>query len=257
MAQRVARIGVLVPAGNVVHEREFRRLQPGGVTFRFAGFGYPVAGAHFCADLVERLGPQLDDLTAWGADLVLLGCTTAAMICDCPDFSAALQARAGVPIVTSATASREALQALGIRQAAVATPYGEANNAIVRDFLTESGVAIERMEGLALDASVETWVAGQATLTPHRVLDLCRTANSPSAEGLYLPCTGMVSLDAIAAFESETGKPAVSSVQAGYWASLRRLAIDGRHQGLGRLLATWDLNGQARPTIAPPNGPTE
>ena len=38
------RIGVLVPAGNTIHEREFAALRPDGVEFRFArgarGFSY-------------------------------------------------------------------------------------------------------------------------------------------------------------------------------------------------------------------------
>lgn len=53
---RDIRIGVLVPAGNSIHEREFAALRPSRVAFRFAGFGYPPAdAADFCADLTTRM----------------------------------------------------------------------------------------------------------------------------------------------------------------------------------------------------------
>ena len=57
-----------------------------------------------------------------------------------------------------------------------------------------------------------------------------------AAHGLYLPCTGMCSLEASEEFETQTRKPAFSSVQPGYWASMRQLGVDGRQPGCGRLL---------------------
>ena len=77
---RDIRIGVLVPAGNSIHEREFAALRPSGVAFRFAGFGYPPAdAADFCADLTTRMAEPIQALREWGAQLLLIGCTAASM----------------------------------------------------------------------------------------------------------------------------------------------------------------------------------
>jgi maleate cis-trans isomerase len=236
------RVGVLVPAGNRVHEREFNRLNPAGVNFRFGGFSYPRAGSSsFCDDLVVQFTQPIQELTGWGANLVLIGCTTASMTCADEAYIAKLQAIAGVPVITAASASREAINALGVRSVSVATPYGELNNRIIAEFLESIGVEVAAMQGLDLDRSVETWLTGQPTLTPQRVLDFSLSVDVEQAQALYLPCTGMSSLEAIEMFERQTGKAAFSSVQAGYWASLRRLGLDGRQSGNGRLLDLWDF----------------
>jgi maleate isomerase len=236
----LVKIGVLVPQGDTVHEREFDRLRPEGVQFKFLGFSYP-QGQNFCADLIPQMTPALEALNAWGADLVLVGCTTASMMCGGPDFTQSLETISGAPVLTAADAARQVIATLGLKIVSVATPYGTVNNKIVERFLTKAGVKVAALEGLDLERSVEAWVTGQATLTPERVLDLSLSADRPEAQALYLPCTGMGSLEAIDRFEAATGKPAFSSVQAGYWASLRHLGIRGRQDGAGRLLSQWDF----------------
>jgi maleate isomerase len=235
------RIGVLVPQGNTVHALEFERLKPEGVTFHFLSFAYPQGSEDFCGDLVVNMAPAMEAFKAWGAQAVLVGCTTASMACVSDSFTQGLEAIAGVPVITAAGAAKAAIAALGAHTLAVATPYGAVNNGIVERFLVKSGAEVASIEGLDLDRSVEVWVAGQPTLTPDKVFALSCSADRPEATGLYLPCTGMGSIDAIDRFEKATGKPAFSSVQAGYWATLRRAGFDGRQTGAGRLLEQWDF----------------
>ena len=235
------RVGVLVPPGNTVHEREFARLRPANVSFRFADFSYPPAGGDFCEDFLAQLAAPVKALTEWGPDLVLVGCTTASMVCASEAFSAKLEAMAGVPVITAAEASHWALLALGGRAVSVATPYGAPNNRIIAGFLMSRGIATAAIAGMDLDRSVPIWLAAQPSLTAERVLEFSLSVDVEAARALYLPCTGMGSLDAITGFERRTGKPAVSAVQAGYWASLRRLGIDGRQSGNGCLLEVWDF----------------
>jgi maleate isomerase len=240
--QDLIRVGVLVPQGNVVHAAEFERLKPDDVEFSFLGFGYPPQTAEdFCADLTGNMMEPVKALRDWGAQVILVGCTTASMACAGSRLIPDLEAAADVPVVTAASAAREAIAALDVQALGVATPYGDRNNQIIVDFLSHSGVQVAAIAGLDLDRSVEAWVAGAPTLTPERVFELSRTVAVDDAEGLYLPCTGMGSLDTIGRYEAEVGKPAFSSVQAGYWAALRRIGYDGRREGMGRLLQTWDF----------------
>lgn len=235
------RIGVTVPTGNVVHAREFAALAPAGVEFRFAEFSYPPPGGDFCGAIVGQMAHPLGALRDWGADLVLIGCTTVSMTCADETFTAQLEALAGAPVATAAGATRAAIAALGLDVLSVATPYGEVNNRIVETFLTEAGVKVAAIEGLNLDRAPDVWRAEAPALTGEQVLALGRSVDRAESQGLYLPCTGIASLEAIDRFEAATGKPAFSSVQAGYWASLKRLGYDGRRAGAGRLLETWDF----------------
>lgn len=236
------RIGVLVPAGNAVHEAEFERLRPPGVRFRFLPFAFPApAAADYCGELADGMVPAMVELKAWGARLLLVGCTTASMKCSGPAEDARLAALAGLPVITAAAASREAMAALGIRRVAVATPYGDGGNATVAGFLRGIGVEVAAIRGLALDRSMDMWRNEAVTLSARRVADFALGTDVADAQAMYLPCTGVGSVEAIDLFEAERGKPALSSVQAGYWASLRRLGIDGRSAFGGRLLKTWDF----------------
>jgi maleate cis-trans isomerase len=236
----VTRIGVLVPAGNTVHEAEFARLRPAGVEFAFRGFAYPSAdSADFCGDLAQRMAAPMAELRDWGAVLMLIGCTTASMKCCEPAQEARFAALAGVPVVTAAAASREAFAALQLRSLAVATPYGDSGNATVAQFLRADGMTVAAIAGLGLDRSPEVWKTEAVTLPARRVADFAAATDVPAADAMYLPCTGVGSIEAIDLFEQQQRKPAVSSVQAGYWACLRRLGIEGRRDFGGHLIRSW------------------
>ena len=71
------------------------------------------------------------------------------------------------------------------------------------------------------------------------VPELGLSIDAAPVEALYLPCTGLASIEAIGLWERRTGKPAISSVQAGFWASLQRLGVEGRRAGAGRLIENW------------------
>ncbi len=238
----MVRVGVLVPAGNTIHEREFAALRPAGVEFRFAGFVYPPMGTPtFCADLFTQMEAPVAALKAWGARALLVGCTTASMLCADPAREAQLQALAGVPVVTAASAVREALAALGMKRIAVATPYGAHGNGVVVDYLRSLGIETVAIRGLDLDRSPEVWKREAPALTPQQVMDLGMSIDGPTVEAMYLPCTGIGSVEAIDLYERRAGKPALSSVQAGFWATMRRLGIDARQDGAGWLVREWDV----------------
>ena len=236
------RIGVLVPQGNTIHEREFSRLNTASVNFSFRGFGYPpLSSASFCDDLISQMEAPINELKRCGVQAILVGCTTASMQCASARNQARLGEMAGMPVITAASASRAAATALGLNAISVATPYGARGNHVVSNFLESQGISITAIKGLALDRSPEVWAANAPTLAPEQVLALALQVDSPQSQGLYLPCTGIGSLDAIAIFEARTGKPAFSSVQAGFWASLRVLGCEARQSGAGRLLETWSF----------------
>ena len=57
------------------------------------------------------------------------------------------------------------------------------------------------------------------------------------ADSLWIPCTAIQTMEAIAAIEDRSGKPVVSGSQALMWAALRGLGIMDPIPLAGRLLA--------------------
>ena len=236
------RIGVIVPKGNSIHENEFMRLGSKGVQFRFTPFSYPNLGStDFCGDLRAEMSAPIAELRAWDADAILIGCTTASMICGSQRWREDLEQMANAPVVTAADASLQAIAALGVTTIAVATPYGEAGNQTVTDFLVKNGVTVATIKGLGLDRSIEMWLRDAPNLSAKEMLEFSLTVDSGRAEAIYLPCVGIRSLDVLDQLEKSTGKPAFSSVQAGYWSILRQLGIDRRAKGLGQLIEVWNF----------------
>lgn len=236
------RIGVVVPAGNKVHAREFALMRPEGVVFEFREFvSPPKDAADFCDGLGANMRAPIEELKAWGAQAILLGCTTASMKCADPGFTARLEKIAGVPVITAAAATTAAFRALKLKNVAVTTPYSEGGNKTVSDFIKSTGVGVANIKGMEFDKSPELWASRAVTLKPEEAYDYCLNVDVPGADAMYFPCTGMSCLEALNRFEQKTGKSALSSVQAGYWATMRRLGRDGRKPGFGRLVETWDF----------------
>lgn len=240
---RKIRLGALVPAGNVVLKREFSRLSREPVEIRVLEFSYPAAGADFCADLVAAAQRPVRELRDWGAALIFLGCTAASMTCHTDERVDALARHVAVPIITAAGAVLEALAAVRATALTVATPYGANGNRVIVNFLTSQRLSVAAIDGFEFDQSPEVWAGRVSSVPAKELLDFSVRLDTPLANALFLPCTAMDSLETIRLFEQQTGKPAVSSVQAGYWACLRRLGVDGRRIGAGELLQRWEFSG--------------
>ena len=237
------RIGVLVPAGNSIHEREFEALRAATdreLNFAFRPFEYPAAGvADFCSALFAQFAAPLHELRTWGAEVVLVGCTAASMRCATDAHDAVLADLAGVPVVTAARATREALTALALKEIVIATPYGAASNRIVREFVESLAVNVVAIEGFGYDADPALWKAEVPRVDGVRgcefALEIEAHAGTASIQGAYFPCTGMASIEAIALYESRTGRCGVSSVLAGFWAALGRAGIDLRRDDASKI----------------------
>ena len=182
---RPIRIGVLVPAGNVIHEREFMRLQTASVEFRFTSFLYPAAGStNFCADLLAQMATPIAELKAWDAQAILVGCTTASMSCANDGWNASLEHMANAPVITAADASGQAIAVLALKSVAVATPYGDAGNVIVANFLRAQGVEVAAIKGLGLDSSMELWRKRAPFLSTQEILDFSLSIDSDGAQAM-------------------------------------------------------------------------
>ncbi len=148
------------------------------------------------------------------------------------DLRGAMEHATGLPCTTMSHAIIAALRALCIRRVAVATSYiGELNDRLV-DYLTVSGFEVTAIEGLSITDVAQVHAVTPDTLTAlsHRVM-----ARDPSADGVFISCGGLSTLDVIPALENNTGKPATASSPAGFWDVMRLAGLDAASPGFGRL----------------------
>jgi maleate isomerase len=136
---------------------------------------------------------------------------------------------AGAPTVsTTSGALVEALQLLGIRRLAVATPYIDAVTDRLASFLGEHEVETVARQGLGLLGNI--W-----RVSYDEVVRIVRAVDRPDADALFISCTNLPTYDVIDPLEHALGKPVVTANQVTMWAALR--AIGRAAVGGGALLA--------------------
>jgi len=186
-------------------------------------------------EMIGLLEPIGGDLAACAVDLVAYGCTSGSMACPADRLLGKLREASGAKAVSTADAILAALNALGVKRIAMATPYTDETNAHEAEFLERHGIEVVAASGLGLNASLEK-IQQISRVAPKAVFDHALAVDRPEAEALLICCTDFNTLDAIEPLEEALGKPVVTSNAATLWASLRAAGVDDRIAGCGRLL---------------------
>jgi maleate isomerase len=235
MGDARARIGLIVPSGNVVMEPDFWRWVPEGVTVHTSrmGRGTPEVSLATLELMLQNLDAAASLLADAAPDLMVFGCTSASFMggkgAD-RAIAQRIQDKTGIPAVTTSTAVLEALRHLGARSVAILTPYVAEINGRVRVFCEQNGVAVRRLTGLEIRTTDQI-----AAVPPAEIARRGREADAPDADVLFISCTQFRGWDAVPLLEGDLGKPVVTSNQASLWAALGRLGLRGRMDGGGRL----------------------
>ena len=230
-----AKIGLIVLATDYTIEHEFRRIvTTPGVDFYEARIKND---NQITPETLRAMGARIPDtlsliLPGEPLDVVAYGCTSASMTLGEETVFAKIheiqpQAKATTPI----TAAFAAFDAFEAKRIAVLTPYRRDVNAIVRGYIEGRGYTVPvfgsfneeqdpiaaRIDGASLKAAVKTITAGR------------------SVDMVFVSCTSIRLVDAVAEIEAELGVPVTSSNHALAWRCLRLAGVDDKRPELGRL----------------------
>ena len=226
--------GMLVPSTNTTCEIEFRRLPP-DLQVHTARLGKG-GDSPFSPSLDGDVAYQSKLLGSARVEVIALIQTSASLFAD--DYDAAAIKRmteaSGVRSLTSAQAIGEALRVLGASRIAMATPYSpEVIERATRYYQTKYGMTVVAAESLGgADAyAIGKMDAGMAQTAFGRI-------DRPDVDALVLPGGNFPTLDFIAPWERQFGKPVITTNQAALWAILRAMKIDTPLPEWGRLLSS-------------------
>lgn len=228
-------IGLVVPPAQGLVPQDAPRLY--GDRYRFIARGLGIAGVS-----PEGFAPVVDTIVERAVELQRAGAEVISMMGTSISFyrghefteslRSAMEQATGVPCTTMSHAILRALRQLGVRRVAVATSYIDTLNEKLVAYLTHAGLTVTAIEGLSIPGVEE-----HGKVTTQTLVDLARRvhARDTSAEGIFISCGGLLTLDAIAQLEDELGLPATASSPAGFWDVVRLGGWDPSSAGAGQL----------------------
>ena len=233
-----AKLGLIVPPTNSVNEAEWQRVLPEGVTLHATRMALhtDVASESGRRHLLEDAARAGADLAAAGVDVIAYGCTAGSLILPLDFLTGAVTRATATRCVATGPAIVEALRALGVRRAAVATPYHAALNEHEAGFLRACGIEIVAIRGLGIGAGGPHEYTAIARLPAERIAAHA-LATAADGDALVLSCTDLPTLLLHAELERTLGRPVVSSNQATLWAALRAARVPTGGIPWGRLMA--------------------
>lgn len=231
-----ARIGVINASTGVTFDHEWARMLPFGTSFHVTRLRLLRGTREDLFEMISHAAEAASLLATSRVHIVCFACTLGSLFRGIEgerSLSAELSEAAGVPAITMARAAVEALATLQLRRVAVATPYTETMNRWVRGFLEKSGIQVLTLHGMEV---ADSWAITE--MTPSAVITLGRKVlqEADGADGLFLSCGNMRTIEILEELEHETGKPVVSSNQAMLWYALRTLGLHEPVKGYGSLL---------------------
>jgi len=228
-------IGLIVPPAHGRVPADAQTLY--GERYRFIARGLGIGSVS-----PAGFAPVMDDIVAHacalrdaGAQVVsLMG--TSISFHQGPEFTDALRdamrRASGLPCSTMSHGVVAALRELGIRRVAVATSYIDELNRQLQRYLTQLGFEVTAIEGLSIDD-----VGGANKVSTESLVELSARVleRDRSAQGIFISCGGLLTLDAIRILEARYGLPVTASSPAAFWDVVRLGGWDARSAGAGRL----------------------
>lgn len=137
------------------------------------------------------------------------------------------------PVVTSAGALVDALQALGAKRIAVVCPYMKPLTQLVVDYIEHEGVQVHDFIALEIPDNLEV-----GRQDPVRLTEIYKRLDRSGIDALVLSaCVQMPSAPVIERVEREVGVPTLSASVATTWQMLKRLDLSTQVPGYGQLLS--------------------
>ena len=134
-------------------------------------------------------------------------------------------------VTTPITSAIKAFKKMNVKKIAVFTPYPEAVNKTIYEYLDKKNINVISFSTFNLDLDVDI-----ARVDQRYLFETLINLNLNEAEGLFISCTALPALEIIDKVEKKINKPVFSSNQTLIWDSIRSVGYKSSVEGYGRLL---------------------
>lgn len=236
-----AKIGILVPGRNTTVEPELHDMCPPGVTNHAARMVFKDTPPGFDATTAKvgefdlDLHGAIDRVKSLSPDLIVLGHSHDSFVGGVAggrQMQDELSAHAGLPVIVPSMAYVAAIEALGLRNVSILTPYLSADDGMVTTFFEDAGCRVRRVKALQYDTAYAIAATGAAA-----VRDTLIELDGDDVDAVLQVGTNLPAARTAAAAEFWLGKPVLSVNVVSYWFALRQLGIADKLPGFGVLFS--------------------
>jgi maleate cis-trans isomerase len=230
-----AKIGLVIPSNNTVIEPELWAMCPPEVTVHGNRILARGPSSEGIVEMEKSAGRAIEELKAGQMSVIIYACLATSLVKGptwTREVARRIEVDTGCPGTTAATATFEALQALGTRRVAIATPYPDNIQSLLPAFVADFGLELVATRNLGIQNSLALW-----KIPGEQVRAFARSVDVPEAQALCIVATDLPTVGEIAALEAELGKPVVTTNQAILWKALALADIDDSVVGFGTLLS--------------------
>ena len=232
-----AKIAFMLPSSCLAFEQEFNK-----VTSSLDGvIGIParLLLGHTDSDALTGMNEGIDlaarQLATTSPDVAVYMCTSGSFK-DGQDGNEAIKDRLaelvpGARTMTTSEAIVRGIKTAGMRRVVMTTPYDEDLTNREVEFLAHHGVTVTDFDFRDIEDNLD-----RGDLPAGEWLKYARSLDYSGADGFFLSCGNVRTLDIVDTLEAESGLPVVTSTQATIWMALRLAGIDDRIPGFGALM---------------------
>ena len=226
-------IGVVLLAMEQTVDMDVLTLVPKGIGVHFGRVKMP--NAVTVKNLVEA-GEDLPNASSlivpeMKLDVIGYGCTSGTFTIGGDYAKSQLLKRGNVDKATTMfTGVVDAINALGAKKIAVATPYLDELNQVEGRYLSNLGFELTNLQGMNLTDDTDI-----VRVSTDFIKEFAHSVNTPDADLVFISCGALRSVDVIEELEAELGKPVVTSNQAFTWSLLRTGGFMDQFPGYGKL----------------------
>ncbi len=231
-----ALIGFMLPSSCTVYEPEFQKITTGldGVIGCASRLKITQTDADGLRDMNKNIEKAAEELATLKPDLVIYMCTSGSFLGG-PKWESEIRRKiektTHAPVMTTSQAVVEALKAQKMSKIGMTTPYNRDVTEREIEFLKANKVRVMDYQYWDIVENLD-----RGALHPERVFSYAKKLNIAKADGIFISCANIRSIEIISRLEEDTQKPVVSSSQATTWFALRKVGITTKISGYGSLL---------------------
>ena len=231
-----ARIGYTSPPLTTeVFPYEFYKLVPDGVSLVVTSLAITVRSKEEIDRSYDLSIQATREMKAAGCDIICLGgvpINVSRGHANAEQLITDMEAELGIKVSTSQSAQKKAAKLLGAKKVVVAHPYAAGDTERIAGYSEHMGCETLGAMGWGNDFNKIGGTPRNAALIMGRKL----MAAHPRADTIMFPSPQWPTLEAIDVLEAEFNVNVMSALQVIVWDALRRLDINDKIAGAGRLL---------------------